>query len=214
MIKVLLSLTVGLLWVSMAGVQAEPFVEGQHYTRITPPALVTAAPGKVEVVEVFWYGCPHCNEFEPYLEMWLKDKPPQVEFHRLPAPLNPRWTVHARTYYALESLGEIDRLHEALFAAMHNQGRRLDTLDAIARFLAQQGIDEARFRAAYNSPEVDGKVQQAATQVRHYGVNGVPSVVVNGKYRTAADMAGGDYGTMIKVIDELIHKEAAQSGAN
>jgi thiol:disulfide interchange protein DsbA len=189
-------------------VRAAPvYTEGAEYDRISPPAPTSIDSGKVEVVEVFWYGCPHCYAFEPYLEEWLKSKPKAAEFVRLPAVLNPSWVTHARAYYALEAIGEADRVHKAFFQAIHEQGRTLDDRDSIARFLAQQGVDEKTFRKAYQSPEVQTKLQHAAQLAQRYAITGVPSVVVDGQYRTSASQAGS-YAEMLKVIDYLVTKEA------
>ncbi len=200
-------LVIGMLCLAAVGVHAAEYAEGVEYERISPPAPTSVDEGRVEVVEVFWYGCPHCYDFEPYVEQWLTSKPQMAEFIRLPAVLNPSWVTHARAYYALETMGEADRVHKTLFQAMHEQGRRLTDVDSIARFLAQQGVDEEAFRKAYNSLEVQTKLQRAAELQRRYAITGVPSVVVDGQYRTSASQAGS-YEEMLKVIDYLVAKEA------
>jgi thiol:disulfide interchange protein DsbA len=197
---------IGLLCLLVLGVPARAdYTEGSEYDRISPPATAAADSGKVEVVEVFWYGCPHCYDFEPYVERWLKSKPKPVEFVRMPATLNPSWVTHARAFYALQAIGEIDRAHKALFQAIHEQGRTLLGAGSIARFLAQLGIDPQSFRQAYNSPEVQAKVEQAGEQQVRYAISGVPSVIVDGRYRTSASQAGS-YEEMLKVIDYLVAK--------
>ncbi len=197
---------IGLLCLLVLGVPARAdYTEGSEYDRISPPATAAADSDKVEVVEVFWYGCPHCYDFEPYVERWLKSKPKAVKFVRMPATLNPNWITHARAFYALQAIGEIDRAHKALFQAIHEQGRTLFDAGSIARFLAQLGIDPQSFRQAYNSPEVQAKVEQAGEQQVHYAISGVPSVIVDGQYRTSASQAGS-YEEMLKVIDYLVAK--------
>ena len=197
---------IGLLCLLVLGVPARAdYTEGSEYDRISPPATAAADSDKVEVVEVFWYGCPHCYDFEPYVERWLKAKPKAVKFVRMPATLNPSWVTHARAFYALQAIGEIDRAHKALFQAIHEQGRTLFDAGSIARFLAQLGIDPQSFRQAYNSPEVQAKVEQAGEQQVRYAISGVPSVIVDGQYRTSASQAGS-YEEMLKVIDYLVAK--------
>ncbi len=207
---------VGLVWWVLAGATALAagdgfYVEGIQYERISPAVPTHVAPGKVEVVELFWYGCPHCFRFEPYIAKWLAHKPEAAEFVRIPATLNPGWVTHARIYYTLETLGELERLHMVFFQAIHDQNRRFRDLSSVARFFAQNGVDEKRFIDAYNSLAVQTKLGQAQRLTREYGARGVPTVVVNGKYRTTATLAGG-YDEVLKVVDYLVaqeHKEAA-----
>ncbi|MBA2410405.1 MAG: thiol:disulfide interchange protein DsbA/DsbL [Gammaproteobacteria bacterium] len=201
-----------LLCVFTLNVQAAPsFSEGEEYDRISPPAPTSVPAGKVEVAEVFWYGCPHCYDFEPYLEKWEQSKPAVAELVLLPATLNPSWLGHARAFYALEVMGEVPRIHKAFFQAIHEQGRLLTDLGSITRFLAQQGVDEAAFRKAYNSPEVEARLQRADKLQRSYMITGVPSVIVDGQYRTSASQAGS-YENMLAVIDHLVALEAGAGG--
>jgi thiol:disulfide interchange protein DsbA len=183
------------------------YAEGVEYERISPPAPTSVDNGKVEVLEVFWYGCPHCYDFEPYLEKWLPDKPQAAQFVRQPAILNYSWIIHARMYYALDAIGEADRVHKAIFQAMHEQGRSLADMDSISRFLAQQGVDVKAFRKAFESPQAEADLERAAQLQRNYGITGVPSVIVDGKYRTSATQAGS-YDEMLKVVNYLVAKEA------
>ena len=114
------------------------FREGQHYRVLTPAQPTSVAPGKVEVVEIFWYGCPHCYSLEPHLQRWLTvDMPEAAEFVKLPASLNPSWQPHARLFYAAKALGVLDEAHDAVFREMHVQRQRLDTLDAMVEFLGR-----------------------------------------------------------------------------
>lgn len=184
----------------------DSFVEGVHYQPVYPEVPTDVAKGKVEVVELFWYGCPHCYDIEPFIDEWLQTKPESVEFARLPATLNPGWVNHAKTYFALELLDELERIHPLMFLAIHDQGRRLQDLNAILRFLNQQGVDQDRFIEAYQSLEVQTRLRRAGWLNQQYGVTGVPAVVVNGKYRTSASMAGGPK-NLFKVVDALVKKE-------
>ncbi|MFA7096531.1 MAG: thiol:disulfide interchange protein DsbA/DsbL [Gammaproteobacteria bacterium] len=190
------------------GAQNKRFDEGIEYQLINPPQPTTN-PAKVEVVELFWYGCPHCFVFEPHLNAWLERKPANVEFIRIPATLNPGWAIHARAYYTAEVLGVLDKIHEPLFHAMHVQKRRLNNEAELAAFFAAQGVSEEDFRKTFNSFAVETKLRRAAGLVQRYGVSGVPAVVINGKYRTDGSLAGS-YENLLQVMDYLIQKESAQ----
>lgn len=185
---------------------ADTFQEGVQYKRILPPQH-TANEDKVEVVELFWYGCPHCHRFQPYVERWLRKKPGNVDYIRLPATLRESWAIHARAFYAAEALGALDKTHADLFDAIHNKKRKLNTEDALVKFYVEHGVDEDAFRKAFHSFGVDSKVRRARQMTRRYHVEGTPAVIVNGKYRIDAGMAGG-YPGMIKVIDYLVKLES------
>jgi thiol:disulfide interchange protein DsbA len=183
----------------------EAFEEGKHYTLITPeqPAPLE---GKVEVLEAFWFGCPHCYEFEPFVERWLAAKAPDVEFVRLPVSFRESWMVHAKAYYAAEALGVKDKISKPLFDAMHKEKRKLDDEASLADFFAEQGVDKQKFIDAYNSFGVNGKVQQAMKLVEKFGIDGVPAVIVNRKYKTSGNLAG-NYENLLKIVDFLVNKE-------
>jgi len=188
--------------------QADTFEEGRNYQRIIP-AQPTEAKGKVEVVELFWYGCPHCYRFQPYMERWMKQKPADVEYRRMPAILGDNWALLAKGYYTAETLGIVDRIHRPLFDAIHAQKRRMDSEEALMAFFAEQGVSNDDFRKAYNSFAVDAKVRRAREMGSRYHTQATPSVVVNGKYIINPDNAEGNFNTMIKIIDYLIDKERA-----
>jgi len=201
LLALLLPMTAG------AASQGEYF-EGVHYKRIDPPAPTEAAEGKVEVVELFWYGCPHCFEFDPMIEEWRDEaKPEAAAFRRVPATLNPRWKVHARAFYAAKVLGVQDEIHTPLFKGIHEQRRRLNSLESIARFLERQGVDRKEFLDAARSLEVDMAMRRADRLNRAYQAGGVPTMIVDGRYRTSASLAG-DYRTMLDVVDHLVAKRA------
>ena len=183
----------------------QAFTEGVDYQRIVP-AVKTSDPGKVVVTELFWYGCPHCFRFEPIAEKWAATLPEGVIFEQVPSSLNPRWTEHARTFYAAKMMGVQEQLHRKIFDAIHVKRKRLNGLDAIARFVADQGIDEKLFRQHYASFPVDSQVRKNSKIEKRYGHEGVPAVIINGKYRTSGSMAG-TYDRMIKIIDFLIAGE-------
>ncbi len=187
---------------------ADSFKEGEHYERITPE-VATHSDGKIEVVEVFWYGCHHCFSFEPHINKWLKSKPDNVEFRRVPGVFARNWIPHARAFYTAEVLGVLDVIHAPLFEAIHDEGKRIGDEDSLARFFAEHGVADADFREAYNSFSVDTKTRQALTASKEYGISGVPSVIVNGRYRTSARLAG-TYENLLKIVDALVDKESTQ----
>lgn len=191
------------------------FDEGIEYQRITPAQPTRAPAGKVEVVELFWYGCPHCYTFEPHLQKWLDSKPEGVAFRRIPAQLNPHWQIHALAYYVAEELGVLDRAHHDLFHALQEEKRKLATLDALAGFFQEKyGVERQRFMEAANSFAVRAKMTHGARQVQRYGASSVPSMVVAGKYLTTAPMAGGSYEGLLKVVEHLVEKERESAAAN
>lgn len=184
--------------------------EGIEYKRISP-AQPTITKDKIEVVELFWYGCPHCFHFEPDLKAWLAKKPDNVVFYRVPAVFNPAWALHARAFYAATSLGLFDNgkheFHEAFFDELHKHKKRLNNKKALQSFFARFGISAEDFNNTFDSFAVNTKVNRAVTLSKRYQVEGVPTLIINGKYRTDGPMAGGRKG-MLKVLDFLIKKES------
>ncbi len=193
------------LLVNSALLQAADFTEGTHYKKL--PAEYISSGEKVVVEEFFWYGCPHCSTFEPYLKSWDKTKPANVELARVPAIFRPEWEVQARAYYALSNMGKIDDLHEKIFTAIHKNKKRLDKQEDLIDFIVENGVDREKLMAEYNSFAVDGMVRKAKKKIKAYQIQGVPSVVVNGKYLTSGSMAGS-YDNMIKITNYLIAKES------
>ncbi|AFL75975.1 thiol:disulfide interchange protein DsbA/DsbL [Thiocystis violascens] len=184
--------------------QANAFDEGFDYARLAQ-AQPTQTGDKVEVLEVFMYGCPHCRNLEPALVEWLKTLPEGAAFRRMPAT-GWRWVPQARAHYAARSLGKLDVFHPALFDAIHAQKRLIQTEDELVAFAAELGMDATKFRAAYNSPEVQSQVSQDETMVRSYGVENVPTLIVNGKYRVSLTQAGG-HAHLFEVLDALLAQE-------
>jgi thiol:disulfide interchange protein DsbA len=186
----------------------ERFQQGRHYTTLTVAQPTSVGPDKVEVVEVFWYGCPHCYAMEPHLQAWLADGLPEnVEFVRVHAALNRGWQIHARVFYTAEALGVLDQVHEDLFREIHVNRNPLNTQEQLVEFFAAHGVSESDFLDAFNSMGVETNLRRADAQVRRYRITGVPAVIVNGKYVTGADKAGG-YDQMFEVIEFLINKES------
>jgi thiol:disulfide interchange protein DsbA len=178
-----------------------------QYEPITPPQP-TQSPDKVEVVELFWYGCPHCYEFEPFIKRWLVSKPDYVTFIRMPAVFanNRLWLLHAQAFYTAEALGVLDRVHAALFEAYNKERRPLDSKERLAALFKEQGVSDDEFARAWDSFAVQSRVRQATALTERYRIDGVPAVVVNGKYRTSGSLTG-TYANLLKVVDALVEQE-------
>ncbi len=184
------------------------FVAGNDYQLINPP-VDTGQPDKVIVTEMFWYGCPHCFRFEPYVEKWSANLPEGVIFEQVPSALNPRWTEHARAYYSFQLMGALDKVHKEFFDALHVKRQRLLSLDTIAEFVAEQGLDEEAFRKHYFSFPVETQIRRNVAREKRYGHRGVPAIIVNGKYLVSASLAGSNE-RMIEIMNHLVAKELAQ----
>ena len=169
----------------------------------------TQNPAKVEVIEFFWYGCPHCYSFEPLLEKWAKNLPKNVEFIRQPAAFNDVWSKHAKAYFTAEALGVVDKVHADFFDAIQNKKESLDTEEALAKFFTAHGVNETQFHEAYNSFVVDAKMRQAPLMAARYGLTGVPAIIINGKYKTNGTLAGS-HEKMIEVMNKLIKQESTK----
>jgi thiol:disulfide interchange protein DsbA len=193
------------LMVSSALLQAADYTEGVNYKKLSPQP--TDSGEKIEVLEFFWYGCPHCFVFEPYMQSWKKSKPANVEFVRVPAIFRPEWEVQARAYYALSNMGVIEDVHGKIFEAVNKDKKRLDKLELIADFVEKEGVDRKKFVEEYNSFAVDSMVRKTKKKQKAYKIEGVPSVAVNGKYLTGGSMAGS-YDNLIKIIDYLVEQES------
>jgi thiol:disulfide interchange protein DsbA len=199
------------LMIQAATVAAADIKEGVHYKAIAEQPTDTG--DKIEVLEFFWYGCPHCYAFEPYIKAWKQNKPANVEFVRVPALFRPDWEVQARTYYALQNMGLIEDIHGKIFDHLHKDKKKLDSKEQMIDFLVSNGVDKAKFLAQYESFDVVSKVRKAKNKQNEYRIGGVPTVAVNGKYMTSGSMAGS-YGNMVKIIEYLVAKEsAARDGA-
>ena len=177
-------------------------VEGTHYVKLSQPIAVASA-GKVEVVEFFWYGCPHCFALEPALEQWLKRLPPDVNFRRAPVAFSPQHETHQRLYFALEAMGQLEALHRKVFNAIHVERKRLLSEADIAAFMAAQGQDGAKLVETMKSFGVQTKARQAKQLSEAYRIDGVPAIGVQGRWYTSSAMAGGHERTFV-VADHLI----------
>lgn len=180
---------------------------GKQYVELGS-AVPISKPGKIEVVELFWYGCPHCFHFEPTINPWIEQLPDDVNFVRIPAMFGGVWDIHGQAFITLETMQVEGKVHEAIFKAIQEDGKKLATPEALADFLATQGIDRDTFLNTYNSFGVKGQVANAKRLAMAYQVTGVPSMVVNGKYRFDIGSSGGPEQTL-QVADQLIAKERA-----
>ena len=197
---------------SLAGTTMAPAQSLDDAYRMVEPPQPTMSDAKIEVIEFFWYGCPHCYAFEPYLANWLKNKPADVEFRRVPAVLNKSWIPHARAYYAAEKLGVLQKIHTPLFDALHKERRRIYSESELRDFFIQYGVDGTTFDTVYGSNEVDTRIKQAFLLAQNYKVTGVPTIIVNGKYMVNGTLARS-FENMIKATDMLIERERAATAA-
>lgn len=183
------------------------FKEGSNYTKVVPAQPTGVAPGKVEVVEVFWYGCGHCFALDPGVESWrTKTKPAYVEFTRVPAMWNEMTRMHARVFYTAEALGKLEELHTPIFREINVKGNGLNTVDKISAFFKEHGVGTDEFQKAFSSFGVENKLQRADFLNRRYRIDSVPTVIVNGKYKTDVGMAGGEQ-QLFTLIGELAAHE-------
>ena len=159
------------------------------------------------MLEFFWYGCPHCFTFEPYIKDWKKTKPANVEFVRVPAIFRPDWEIQARAYYALSNMGVIEDLHGKIFTAINKDKKRLNNKALITDFVVKNGVNREIFEKEYSSFSVDSMVRKAKKKQTAFKIQGVPSIAVNGKYLTSGSMSGS-YDNLIKIMDYLIEKES------
>lgn len=193
-----------MLWVAMPMLaSAAAFEEGKDYKRLSSPGAVEK-PGMIEVREFFWYGCPHCYRLDPHINAWLKTKPADVNFLRTPAALNPVWEGSARGYYTLELMGAglIEKTHTPLFNMIQENKARVFDENSLATFYARYGVDEAKFHSMFNSFAVTGKVMQSKSLAQKYQLDGVPAIVVNGKY-----VVSGEDAKVLQVVNYLLTKE-------
>ncbi len=195
----------GLGLATMARAQGAP-VEGQQYVRLQTPAPVSLPAGKkVQVLEFFWYGCPHCYAFEPSLEPWAKKLPPDVAFDQVPVGFMAPHQLHQKLFYALEDSGQLAALHRKVFYAVHQQGKRLSNEAEMVEFVKANGGDAAKFSAAFSSFGVNTKVARARQLTEAYKIDGVPALGINGRYYTSGSLAGTNERSL-QVADFLINK--------
>jgi thiol:disulfide interchange protein DsbA len=199
-------LLAGLVVLAAQSALAADLVEGVQYKVLKPAVPTNVAPGKVEVVEVFWYACGHCYLLEPKLDAWeKKGKAPYVEFVRMPAVWNELLRTHARLFYTIEILGKRE-LHGEAFREINVRGNRLDTPEKIEAFFTARGVPKADFQKAFSGFAVESKLARATDLNKRYRITSTPTVVVNGKYVTDAGMAGSE-DKLFQVINALAARE-------
>ena len=186
-------------------VSAAEWQEGTHYKELSSPVR-TDSSETIEVAEVFWYGCPHCYNFKPLVESWAEDVPEDVDFVKIPAALGQSWEPHAKAFYALEAMGELDKVHDALFDALARDRRPLNSGEALAEFVGDHGVNGEEFLKTYNSFGVNARMQKAQSKIRGARITGTPTMLVNGKYTVSASMAGS-HEAVLEVVDYLIEQE-------
>lgn len=191
------------------------FEEGKHFVRMVPTQPTIGGADKIEVAEIFWYGCNHCYDFETYINRWLENKPANVRFVRIPAVWNPLVKLHAQLYYTEEVLvknGKIanpEQFRAAVFAEYHRRGNRMASESAIQAVFERHGVSAEDFQKTWNSFEVAQKLRVAQDLARRYSVTSVPTMIVNGKYRTGSGETGG-FAPLLEVIDELVERETVR----
>ncbi len=192
-----------LLLFSVVGAAAAAAQAGKDYSAINPPQP-TDTGSKVEVIEFFSYACPHCNHLEPGLEAWSKRVPANVVLHRVPVTFGrPDWVALVKLYYTLETMGVADKMNAKVFSAIHDAHQTLNNAESCTNWAASQGLDARKFADVFNSFGVQAKVQRANAKAAAYAVDGVPMLVVDGKFRTSPAQAGGNEQSLA-VTDELI----------
>jgi len=164
-------------------------VEGTDYTLLKTP-LNLPRTGKVEVIEFFWYGCPHCNAFEPTIEPWIAKLPADVHFHRVPVQFNALQEIHQRIYYTWEALGLVDRMHAKTFARFHVQRKPINSEDDMLEFARENGLDAAQVKSTWDGFGITSKIRQALQLSDDYRVDGVPMIGIQGRYTTSPSMGG------------------------
>ena len=190
--------------------QGAAFKAGKDYVKLDKPVASEAPEGKVEVIEFFWYSCGHCNEFEPTFANWLKTGAPKnVVARRVPVAFNASFMPQQKLYYALEGMGKVDELHARVFRAIHVERQKLATDSAVMEWMAKQpGVDQARYKEVYNSFTVSNQVRRATQLQEAYGVEGVPSMGVAGRYYTDGTLAGSMAG-VLSVVTYLVNNTKA-----
>ncbi len=182
------------------------FSEGQHFTALTTAQGTSSAPDVIEVAEVFWYGCPHCFNFDPYLKKWAPELPDDVRFIRLPVMWNPTNQIHARIFYTAEALNKLDVMHDAIFKEMHANRKPLTSEDDIRNFFSRFDVSEEEFNSTFRSFGVESKLKRAKNLTQRYRVQSVPLLVINGKYLTTGPGVK-NFDDMLAVAEELIERE-------
>ncbi len=189
-----------------AAPQLQQYREGTHFTKLTTAQGTSSSPDAVEVAEVFWYGCPHCYNFDPIIDNWERTLPDDVNLIRLPVMWNPTNAIHARLFYTVEALGKLDEVHSAIFNELHVNNRMLTNEADILEFIKKFGISEAEFNKTFRSFAVESKLKRAKNLTQRYRIQSVPLLVINGKYLTTGDGIK-NFDDMLAVANDLIIRE-------
>jgi protein dithiol oxidoreductase (disulfide-forming) len=205
------ALAVFLLMLVAASAQAQSGLEpGRDYIRLDPPHPV-ASGDKTEVIEFFYYGCPVCYELEPKLSRWYFNASGSVALRRVPALASDSWENFAKLFYTLQAMGQLARLNWPVYDNFHFRGLKLNEEPVMANWVAHNGLDKQKFIAIYQSPEIQAKVAQARKMTKDYGIEGVPSIVVDGKFLTSAGMAGST-DKLMQVVEQLVELARKERG--
>lgn len=204
----LIPLAAFLVALAAAGAALAQPVQGKDYRLIDPPQP-TDSGNKIEVLEFFWYGCPHCNALQSPLRNWLKKKPADVEFRRVPAVFADSWQPLTRAYYTLDAMGAVEKLHYELFAAVHEQNVRLSDPKVLFDWVAKRGLDQQKFADIYNSFGVQSRARRSIDMTKQYDIPGTPALTVDGRYLVAPSMTlkpdnSVDYERYFQVLDQVI----------
>lgn len=207
-LKRVIAVAAGLILVLSAATVMGQVVAGRDYRVLATPQPV-ASGTRIEVLEFFWYGCPHCNNLQPALSAWLKRKPADVEFKRVPAVFQDSWVPLTKAYFTIETMGLVDKLHHDLFAAIHEKKMRLQDPTVLFDWVAKQGVDREKFAQTYNSFAVQTRSQRAKDVTARYDIPGTPAIVVDGKYLTAPSLILNpdnsiNYDRYFRVLDEVV----------
>ena len=182
--------------------QPRQFQEGKDYAKLPKPVAQEAAAGKIDVIEFFWYSCPHCNAFEPALEAWMKTAPKDLAIRRIPVAFNASFVPQQKLYFALEGMNKLPELHAKVFRAVHVERQALNKDELIFEWIAKQGVDLAKFKEVYNSFTVSNQLRKASALQDAYRVEGVPSMGVGGRFYTDGTMAGS-MPSVLQVVEHL-----------
>jgi thiol:disulfide interchange protein DsbA len=206
--RILSTMVIGLSLMLNQACAADGFQEGVHYQTLSKP-VVTSDSSKVEVLELFWYGCPHCDSLDPALKAWVQKLPSDVNFVRMPVVFGRSWEMHARMFWVAKNLGLLETIHEPLFNAIHREGQRLQRVDEVIDFFERLGADSAVVKRELDGFATESALRLADARVRAYGIQGVPALVVNGRYVTGVSQAGGE-SQLFALLNELIETSRQQ----
>ena len=207
--RTMLALFAGLLMLGHA-LAADPAEEGKEFKRIATP-LVVETGKKIEIVEFFWYRCPHCSQLEPALSAWAKKLPTDVKLRPVPAVFNDQWLAGAKIHATLMEMGVLDKLHSKVFEAYHKENLNLNDEAKLSDWVKKQGLDEAKFFSIYRSFSTQTQAMKGAQAARSAGIDGVPALVVDGKYLTSVSMALTEE-RLFEVLDQLVQRARKERG--